>query len=268
MKGTLVVVACLTAPALGTVQFLATDGTHLIRADSTGSVQPAVTMSQPLQSLTFVPWGSALPGASGGDVIACRAGSVSGQWGVYRMDDPFGASPTLTQIGSTTFGVGSLVFAGSELYGINDSLAPMRVSQLDPTNFSVIQTWNTGINVAGGGGLAWDSVGSRFIISDATNHRLMAWTPAGGASVIGPVGLGFANNGIEFLEGTLYGALRPDASTTTLRMGAFDLSTGAFTTMATATGITGAGTGFVAIPAPGALAALAMGGMLSWRRRR
>ena len=54
---------------------------------------------------------------------------------------------------------------------------------------------------------------------------------------------------------------------TTLRMGRFDTSTGAFTTFATATGIAGNGTGFVAIPAPATLA-LAGLGMCASRRRR
>lgn len=264
-----VALACagLAAPATATVQFLASDGANLFRADSTGAVQAPVVLTQPVQSLTFVPGGFALPGASGGDVIACRHGAVAGSWGVYRVNDPFGAAPSLTQIGSTTFGVGSLVFAGAELYAVNDTQSPLRVSRLNPLDFSVIQTWNTGIAGAGGGGIAWDPVGSRFIISDDDLNRIVSWTPAGGVSTIGPAGFGFSNNGIEFLNGTLYGALRPDSPANVLRMGSFNLSTGAFTTMATATGITGNGTGFVAIPAPGA--GLLLGAAaLRWTRRK
>lgn len=260
--------AGLAAPVLGTVQFLASDGTQLFRADSTGVVQPAVTLTQPVQSLTFVPGGFSLPGASGGDVIACRHGAVAGQWAVYRVNDPFGAAPSLTQIGATTIGVGSLVFAGAELYAVNDTQSPIRISRLNPLDFSVIQTWNTGIAGAGGGGLAWDPVGARFIISDDDLNRIVSWTPSGGVSTIGPAGFGFSNNGIEFLNGTLYGALRPDSPGNVLRMGSFNLSTGAFTTMATATGITGGGTGFVAIPTPAATLLLGAAALRGARRRR
>lgn len=263
-----IVGAMIVSPAFATVQFLSSDGTKLFRTDSSGSVLTTVNLSQPIQSLTFVPAGFSLPGASDGDVIACRHGAVSGQSAVYRVNDPFGAAPTLTQIGSTNFGVGSLVFAGSELYAVNDTLSALRVSRLNPLDFSVMQTWNTGISATGGGGIAWDSVGSRFLLTNYNANTLVSWTPSAGATTIGQIGFGFSNNGLEFLNGTLYGALRPDSESTTLRMGSFNLNTGAFTTLATVNGVTGNGTGFVAIPAPGAVAVLTLGAVFGARRRR
>jgi len=263
-----VVGALMATPAFGAVQFLVSDGDKLFRADSTGSVLAPITLSHPIQSLTVVPGGFSLPGTSGGDVIAARHSPVSGQWGVYRVDDPFGAAPTLTQIGATSFGVGSMVFAGADIYAVNDSLSPIRVSRLNPLDFSVIQTWNTGISASGGGGIAWDPVGSRFLLTNYTANTLVSWTPSAGATTIGPIGFGFSNNGIELHNGTLYGALRPDSAGTTLRLGSFNLTTGAFTTLATATGIAGNGTGFVAIPEPQTAVMLALGAACIARRRR
>ena len=260
--------ASITFPALSAIQFLASDGNKLYRADSTGAVQAAVTLPHEIQSLTFVPGGLAVPGASGGDIIACARSAVAGSWAVYRVTDAFGVAPSLVQIGSTNFGVGSMVFAGAELYAVNDTLGPIRVSRLNPANFSVIQTWNTGINATGGGGIAWDSIGQRMLLTNGTANTLMSWTPSGGASTIGAIGFGFSNNGLEFLNGTLYGAIRPDANGGTLRMGSFNLATGAFTTLATANGILGNGTGFVAIPAPGVAALIGLFGLRTAIRRR
>lgn len=264
----LAIPAAVSCTASASIQFLATDGAQLFRADSGGTVGPAVMLEHEVQSLTFVPGGFSLPGASGGDILACARSAVAGEWAVYRVNDAFGAAPSLTQIGATSFGVGSMVFAGGELYAVNDSQGPMRVSRLDATNFSVVQTWNTGISANGGGGIAWDSIGQRFLLTNATANTLVSWTPGGSAVTIGSIGFGFANNGLEFLNGTLYGALRPDSAGSTLRMGSFDLTTGAFTTLATATGIEGNGTGFVAIPAPGATLLIGVAALVRSRRRR
>ncbi|MFO0784158.1 MAG: hypothetical protein U0636_10805 [Phycisphaerales bacterium] len=248
------------------VQFLATDGTKLFRADSTGAVFQGAVLSAAIQSLTVVPAGYNIAGLAAGDILACAATATAGQYAIYRLNDPFGAA-TLTQIGSTSVGIGSMVLANGNIYGVEDSLNPVRVYQLDSSNWSISQTWNTGISAGGSGGLAWDDVNNRFLISDATNNRLMSWGPGGTGTPVGPVGFSFTNNGMEFFNGTLYGALRPESAGNTLRLGSYDLTTGAFTTMATVTGVTGSGTGFVALPAPGTLA-VAVLGLVGSRRRR
>lgn len=253
--------------AAGPTRFLATDGTKLYRADSDGSVEPTLSLPAGIQSLTFVPNGFALPGASGGDVIACATSTSAGRYAVYRVNDPFSETPTLTQIGSTAIGVGSLVFAKGGIYAVEDSLNPIRVYRLDPTTLNSVENWSTGISAGGGGGMAYDPASDRFLLTDLQANRLMSWTPGSTATAIGPVGFGFSNNGMEFLGGTLYGALRPDSPGNELRMGSYDMATGAFTTLATVTGVSGGGTGFVAIPAPGACVAIGAG-FLAVRRRR
>ena len=265
--GVVVTSALVAASAsAGVIQFMATDGNKLFRADSTGQVDAPITLSAHIQSLTFVPGGFSIPGAGGGNIVACAADSVAGKWAVYRMDDPAGAA-TLVKIGETTFGVGSLAFGNDGMYAIDASANPIRVRKLSSTDFSITQTWSTGVNVGGSGGLAFDRANDRFLLTDATNNRLMSWTPGNNAAAIGNIGFGFSNNGLEFIQGDLWGALRPDSAGNTLRMGRIDTSTGAFTTSATATGIAGNGTGFVAIPAPATLA-LAGLGMFASRRRR
>lgn len=263
--GVVAVSAIVAASAsAGVVQFMATDGNKLFRADSTGQVDAPITLSAHIQSLTFVPGGFSIPGAGGSAIVACAADPVAGKWAVYRMDDPAGAA-TLVKIGETTFSVGSLAFGSDGMYGVDASASPIRVRKLSSTDFSITQSWSTGVNVTGGGGLAFDRANDRFLLTDATNNRLMSWIPGNNATNIGAVGFGFLNNGLEFIQGDLYGALRPDSPNNTLRFGMFNTATGAFTTLATATGIQGNGTGFVAIPAP---ATLALGGLAVFATRR
>ncbi|KAA0215061.1 MAG: hypothetical protein DYG94_03550 [Leptolyngbya sp. PLA3] len=246
------------------VQFLATDGDRLYRGDSTGNVDPFVTLSAGIQSLTRVPLGYSVFGASAGDLIATAHSAVGGAWAVYRVDDALG-NPTLTQIGSSSFGIGSIAFANGQVYAVNDSANPLRVARLN-TDFSTAETFSTGLSISGGGGIAYDDAAGRFYLTDYTNNRLMAWNPGGNATVIGPVGFGFQNNGLEFFHDVLYGALRLDSPGSRMRLGYFDTATGAFTTQATIDGILGNGTGFVTVPAPGTLGLL--GGVLVVRRRR
>ncbi len=266
------VASALLLPGLAhadTVQFLATDGNRLYRGDLDGNVEPFVTLTSPIQSLTRVPEGYSLSGAAAGDIIATATDPVGGAWAVYRLNDPMG-TPTLTQIGSTSFGVGSLAFAPSGLFAANDSLNPMRVARLDSGNFATLQTYSLGVAVAGSGGIAYNPDNALFYVTDATNDRLLSWAPGGTAAVVGSTGIGFTNNGLEFLNGNLYGALRPQSPGSQLRVGTFNLVTGAFTGSTTVTGILGNGTGFVTIPAPNAGAAvlLGFGGLAAGRRRR
>lgn len=272
MRTTAAIGALVLVTAAGTaeaqpVQFLATDGNRLYRGDLAGNVEPFITLSAAIQSLTRVPEGYAVAGAVAGDIIATAADATGGVWRVFRLDDPFG-TPTLTQIGSTSFSVGSLAFSPQGLFGVNASLSPLRVSTLSMVDFSTVQNFTTGINVAGGGGIAAAPGSSQFYLTDATNHRLMAWSPGGTASVVGGVGFGFSNNGLEYLNGQLYGALRRDSLPTQISVGTFDLTTGVFTTATTITGILGNGTGFVTIPSPGAAAVLGLGGLIAALRRR
>lgn len=246
------------------VQFLASDGNRLYHGDLNGNVDPYVTLSAGVQSLTRVPLGYSVFGASAGDIIATATSSTGAGWAVYRLDDPFGTA-TLTQIGTTTFGVGSLAFANGSLYAVHTSANPVQVVRLG-SDFSSIETFGTGLNVSGGGGLAYDDGADRFYLTDYTNNRLMAWNPGGNATAIGPVGFGFQNNGLEFFHDVLYGALRLDSPGSQMRVGFFDTTTGAFTTQATITGILGNGTGFVTVPAPSTLGLLL--GLLGVSRRR
>lgn len=272
MKTLIAIGALAFASTAGTacaqpVQFLATDGNRLYRGDMLGNVQSFVTLSAAVQSLTRVPEGYSVAGAVAGDIIATAHSASGGDWGVYRLDDAFG-TPTLTQIGSTSFGVGSLAFSAAGLFAVSDSLSPLRVTSLSMVDFSTIQNYNTGINDAGGGGIAAAPGSTQFYLTSDSSNRLMSWSPGGTATAVGGVGFGFSNNGLEYLNGQLYGALRRDTPGSQMSIGTFDLSTGAFTTATTITGILGNGTGFVTIPAPGAAALLGLGGLLAARRRR
>lgn len=269
-RGLLTLALGLSIVAQGTtspISFLATDGNKLFRADSTGATFGSVTMSAEIQSLTRLPSGVSLPGALPGDVIACAVNATSGRYKIYRLDDPFGAG-ILNEIGSLAQGVGSLTFANGEMFGIEDSVNPVRVVKFDPLTGNTLTNYNTGLAIGGSGGLAFNSADSQFYFTDSINHRLYRWAPGGTATLVGPIGVNFSNNGLEFHDGILYGALRRDSPANTMGLGFYNLGTGAFTTQATLTGILGNGTGFLAVPEPGSMAALLIGAGVLLRRRR
>ncbi|HMS57020.1 MAG TPA: PEP-CTERM sorting domain-containing protein [Fimbriimonadaceae bacterium] len=262
-----VFLATLLTPNAFALDFLTTDGATLYRANSTGTVYGSTTMNTQVQSLTTLPSNVTLAGASAGDIIASARSAASGRWAMYRLDDPFGAA-TLTQIGSLNKGIGSLTFANGRMYGVDDSLSALRIYELDLTTGNAITTYNTGVTASGGGGLAFDDVSGLFYLTDYNANRLYSWTPAAGATLIGPLGFAFSNNGLEFFEGALYGGFRQDTGTSTMRLGSISTTTGAFTTMTTISGITGSGTGFVVVPEPGTLAALGLAALVFGARRK
>lgn len=249
------------------VTFLASDGNKLYRADSTGATFGFVTLSAPVQSLTRLPAGIVMPNAAAGDIIACARNPVSGRYPLFKVNDPLGAA-SLTQIGSLDQGIGSLTFANGEMFGVEDSINPLRVIKLSPATGNTITNYNTGISSGGGGGLAYSASSGLFFITDATNHRLYSWGPGGSSTLVGGIGFNFSNNGMEFHEGTLYGALRRDTPANTMALGYFNTTTGAFTTQATLTGIGANGTGFLAVPEPVSLTALTTLILARLRRRR
>lgn len=184
---------------------------------------------------------------------------------MYRLDDPNG-TPNLVQIGSLNHGVGSLVFANGKMYGVDDSLNAVRIYEFNTTTGNSTTTYNTGIAAGGGGGLAYNPNNGMFYVSDSTNNRLYSWTPGNAATLVGPMGLGFSNNGMEFHNGRLYASVRPDSAGNTLQIGTVDMNTGTFSSFATANGVSGNGTGFVVVPEPGTMMALGLG--LIWLRKR
>lgn len=130
MRHLIIISALALSSSAFAVQFLATDGTKLFRATDTGTVQSPITLSAAIQSLTQLPTGYSLAGANPGDIIALGTTAVSSRYKMYRVDNPFGAA-TLVEIGSLNHGIGSLVFANGKVWGIEDSLAPLRIGLND-----------------------------------------------------------------------------------------------------------------------------------------
>lgn len=249
------------------IPFLTTDGTKLFWGDTSGPAFGPGTLSAGIQSLTIMPSDVQITGAKTGDIIAMATSSTSSRWNMYVLEDPYG-TPALTKVLSVNHNIGSLVFANGKMYGIDASLNPSRIYEIDPVTGNSTTTYNTGVAMSGGGGLAYNSLTGLFYFTDGTNHRLYSWAPGGSATNIGGVGFAFSNNGLEFVEGELWGALRPDAAPTTLRVGKFDLGTGAFTTTTTVSGVNGGGTGFVVVPEPATLALSGLGMVALLRRRK
>ncbi|MBX3365188.1 MAG: hypothetical protein KF866_10515 [Phycisphaeraceae bacterium] len=250
--------------SVGQVRFLGTDNEILHRADSNGNYLGAVTLADGIVGMTVVPAGVALTGTSAGDIIAISsAQDGSNRYPLYRLDNPFGAA-TLTQIGSIDRNLTSLTWKAGRLYGTNPlgAIREVNLATLDtgPADFA-------GPPSAGFGGMQYDSVNDRFILLTANDDSLYSFVSPGPASLIGSTGQLFNNSGIEFFQGTLYGALDLEGSTDFL-FGSFDLSSGAFTTLATVSGHRGGSVGFVAVPGPGVLALMGVGALAGLRRRR
>ncbi len=251
-----------TGIAHAQVRFLATDDDQLFRADSNGNVFASVFLSDDIVGMTIVPAGVALAGTSAGDIIAVSGTQdISGRFPVYRLDNAFGAA-SLFQIGSTDRNVTSLAFENGNLWGITPT-GGLRSIDLGTLNAGAPTL--IGGPGAGFGGLQYD--GSQFLALSANDESLYSYISPGPATLIGATGQVFNNMGIELFNGRLFGALDLDGSTD-VAFGSFDLSTGAFTTLATGFGHRGGSTGFIAVPAPAGLALLGLGGLVATRRRR
>lgn len=246
------------------VQFLATSGDVLMRADSSGATFASSILSDRIVGMTVAPSNGLIAGVGKGDILAISAVSdpLTGRFTLYRLDDPFGAA-TLVPVGSTDRNLTSLAFATGRLFGVRPN---GDVREIDLVTGNTTLASSIGGPGAGFGGLQFDTGLGHFVSSTAGDDSLYNMTSPGPGAHVGALGVNFNNSGIEFLNGTLYGAFDVENSDEYV-FGSIDLGTGAFTQLAKID-VAGSNTGFVAIPAPGAAVLLGLGSLAAVRRRR
>ncbi len=208
-------------------------------------------------------------------VTSSKPGSPPGSE-LYRLDNPLSNNPTLTLLhGNLSRLYTSITFINGKLYGVqnlDNFLVEIDLGTFVETPVGATGFMNTNARF---GGIGFDSSAGRLfaVESQSTNDSLweIDWSLSNGpnpdASIIGAQGFNNESSGAEWYNGTLYGVIN-NVDTGDYEFGWYDTSTGAFT----ATKVLGTSafinTGLTAIPTPGSLALLALGGLSLLRRRR
>ncbi len=224
-----------------------------------------------LIGMTIVPDGAVVTGANPGDVIAVDDQDNGRGYNIYRVDNAFSGTPTLAVIGVSDRVSNSLAFrqgasGGWELYGANGLGQTFKVHSLDLATFAGLADLDSGFGVLGVGGLQFASTGEAYFTVNGDNSVNAYDIGTNTASAIGPSGAEFTNNGLEFLDGTLYGAVGLDSGR--IAVGSWNTGSGAFSQLDVVAPSGGGVMGFVFVPGPGTLALLGLGGLVAIRRRR
>lgn len=231
---------------------LASRDTTLCRFNADGNGLVEVFSDQPgmIVAMTRVPAGVTFPECVAGDVIAFEGGPDNMRR-VWRVDNAACGTPELEQIGIyANVSCASIAFAHGQFFGIGNH-GGMREFVFNPDT----STFEAGsvIDVtpeSGTGGLAFDGLDTWYISSQGMEGLLEFADPPteGGAIPVGPAGLSFGDNGLEFFGGELWAALG-GVGGGQLYVGTFDLQSGAFSLVWNAEQIGGGATvGFVTLP--------------------
>ncbi len=247
--------------------FLATQGDTLYRFGLAGAVQ----------SFTLNDTVIAMAEAPNGVIYAVSEKPGAGAQGaeLYRLDNAFGAAPTLTLLDDDlTRLYPSITFIGNELYGFNnleDTLVEIDLGTFNET--PVGATGATGLQAVGGSG--YDAGGDVLYamegLSAPENLFTVDYSLTGGpdptATLVGPLGHASLSLGGEFHDGDLWLATN-NADTGFFELGRVNTATGFFTADRTIAGALQINTSLIAVPTPGSLGALSIAGLCAMRRRR
>lgn len=274
MKAALIAVAALAGVAGAQVKYLVSDDGTLYQGTVGGGVNTFSIGNAHLIGMTIVPAGVSVAGggATGGDVIGIDdQDNANGRHDVYRVDNAFSGTPTLVRIGESDRVSNSLTFANGHLFGANGLGGTFRIHELDLTSFAGVADFTPGFAVTGVGGVSYSATDDLFYFVNNGADSLNTYDlNSNSAAFVGGSGTTFTNHGLEHIGTTLWGAIGDDAGT--LEVGTWAKGSGTFTSMQTVAPYSGGGShgviGFVAIPAPGAMAVLGLGGLIAGRRRR
>lgn len=255
-------VALLAGSAMAQPIFLATSGSTLYRAEQ-GGAATTFALSDDITNLLLAP---------NGDILAFSSTeNGSGNFEVYRLIGALGNSPSL-QIVSDNLpnAYPAATFVGDTLYGYRNGSRNLVTYDID-----------TGVETEIGpsapmqgpvGGAAYDAATDTFYAVTRGDDSLFTvdYAPAfdPDATLVGNLGIDVFNMGLEMYQGSLYGAFE-DTTNGRFVAGTINTGTGAFTADTVFfDGVLDGAVGFVVVPAPGALAVLAAGGLVAVRRRR
>ncbi len=257
--------------------FLGTQGTTLYRSD--GVNVETFTLSADLTSMAVGPdgtiWGSALTDADS-----------DGFRELYKLSSPLGAAPSL--VFHSDFlqnNTPTLTWVGSTLYGVQKTPGDPPTTAVLVTIDTVGQTQSlvgaSGLIGTDANGSGYDPTSDTFygirgggLVPPAELYELdydATPGPDPTGTLIGGLGMSFANGGAEFYDGTLYALLQEalPSGPQNLLLGTVDTDTGAFTTtQVVAARITGTPVALVVVPEPAILTLFGLLSFAALRRRR
>ncbi len=246
----------------------AADTFLVVRADTlyryNGNTVETFTLSDTFHSLSVTEHG--IIGVSN---LQENVGNPPPDFEIWRLDGALSAAPSLARIGTfTDQRFPTLTQVGSTLYGIGEG----EIYTVAP-DFSLTYVANVNPEEAVGGS-GYDAATDTFYVSGQTSDALFTMDLGTGTiSQIGTgVGFDFRNQGGEFWGGQYWAAFE-DVANDRLVLGTVDTTTGLFqleVVLQNGLGVLGAGqtVGLAVIPSPASLALLGLGGLAAARRRR
>ena len=248
--------------------FLATQGDTLFRFGLSGTVQ-SFTLPDTVIAMARNP--------QTGTIYAMSEHPTAGPFGgeLYRLDDPFGAAPTLTLLDDTlTRLYPSITFINGEMYGfenVDDTLRTIDLGTFDET--VVGATGFTGITAVGASGFDADN-GVLYAMGGLSSPEelyTIDWTLSNGtdpsATLVGAYTPETLSHGGEFYNGELW-MMTNNADTGFFEIGRFDTGAGSWSSDRAIAPAIQANTALVIVPAPGGALAMALAGVFAARRRR
>ncbi|MFG0259092.1 MAG: hypothetical protein ACF8LK_01960 [Phycisphaerales bacterium JB041] len=260
----LVALAASTAAAQDTI-YLATSGSTLYRAVQAEAAE-TFSLSDDITSLLRAP---------NGDILGISPSeNGSGTFEIYRLLGALSSNPTLELVSdSLPNSYPGATYVGDTLYGFRNGSRNL-------VTYDIGSGVETEVGPAAPmqgpvGGAAYDRNTDTFYAVSRTDASLFSIDYRAGsgdpdATLIGSLGIGIFNMGLDYYEGSgsLYAAFE-DTTNGQFVAGTVSTDTGLF--MGDTILFDGAldgSVGFIVVPAPGVLAAFAAGGLVATRRRR
>ncbi|MEM1184922.1 MAG: hypothetical protein AAGI53_07950 [Planctomycetota bacterium] len=263
MKTSAITVAVLAgAAAAQTGTFFAFQGDTLYRGDLGTGTASSFTLSDDIIAAEF---------NGAGELLAHSSPFAPGTPESFRVDNAFGANPTLTALGSGSQdpSPSSVEFINGRAYGFDSQ---GNFNEYDPNTLALIAQIAPQQQGVGGNGLGYDVASDTLYMVDRNNDALFVVDVAtGNLTNVGGLGTDIQNAGATFFGGQLWASYQNN-STGNYEVGTIDTSTGALTSVFTLDtfGITQPPltVAFAIIPAPGGAALLGLAGLAAARRRR
>lgn len=257
------------ALAATATSFAAASDTFLVVREDTlyrydGNTVETFTLSDTFHSLSLTDRG--IIGVSN---LQENVGNPPPDFEIWRLDGALSPAPSLTRIGTfTDQRFPTLTQVGSTLYGIGEG----EIYTVAP-DFSLTFVANVTPGEAIGGS-GYDAGSDTFYVTGQTSDALFSMDLGSGAiSQIGTgVGFDFRNQGGEWWNGQYWAAFE-DVTNDRLVLGTIDTTTGLFNLEVVlqnglGTLTSGQTMGLAVIPSPSSLALLGLGGLAAVRRRR
>ncbi|MEM7755492.1 MAG: hypothetical protein AAF297_07625 [Planctomycetota bacterium] len=261
MKITALAIAAVAGVASAQPTFFAFQDDTLFRGGVNGGGVQSFTLSETIIAAEF---------DGSGDLFAHSSPfSPNGSQG-YRVDNAFGAAPSLSLSGSglQNPGPSSIAFIGNQAFGFNTQGDFVEYDPNTLAEINVIAAQQLGV---GGNGLGYDAVNDVLYMVDRNNDALFTVDyTTGDITTVGDLGVDIQNAGATFFDGQLWAAFQNN-STGNLEVGTIDVNSGALSSAFTLAGFptgTPATVAFAVIPAPGSIAVLGLAGLAASRRRR